>query len=108
MRLLIAGSGDDLHKSPDRSLLRLLGQAYRFQDMAMRGNGRSIGALAEEAGVSPSYFTRVLKLSFLSPKLIRAILEGRQPSKLNGKLLTRQSGQLARDWALQADQLGIH
>jgi len=108
MRLLIAGSGDDLHKPPDRSLLRLLGQAYRFQDMAMRGNGRSIGALAEEAGVSPSYFTRVLKLSFLSPKLIRAILEGRQPSKLNGKLLTRQSGQLARDWALQADQLGIH
>ncbi len=108
MRLLIPGSGDNLTNPPDRSLLRLLGQAYRFQDMLMRGSGRSVGALAKEAGISPSYFTRILKLSFLSPKLVSAILEGRQPQKLNGKLLTRRSGQLARDWAVQAHQLAIH
>ena len=65
----------------NRSLLRLLGQAHRFQAMALRGHGASTGTLAAEAGVSRSYFTRILKLSFLSPNVVAAILEGRQSAR---------------------------
>ena len=106
MRLLVDGA-DDRPLSPDRSLLRLLGQAHHFRDVVMGGNGASIGTLAAEVSVSRSYLMRVLKLSFLSPKAVAAILEGRQPSALNAASLTRQAGQLPMEWTAQAKQLGM-
>lgn len=45
----------------------------------MNSNGKPIQDLAAEVGVSPSYFTRVLRLSFLAPEITRAIIQGRQP-----------------------------
>jgi hypothetical protein len=35
-------------------------------------------------GVSPSYFTRILKLSFLAPDIVQAILGARHPLTLTG------------------------
>ena len=35
-------------------------------------------ALAKRQGVSPSYFTRLVRLSYLSPEITEAILDGRQ------------------------------
>lgn len=72
----------------------------------MRGNGASIATLAQDAGIDPSNFTRILKLSFLSPQIIGAILDGRQPAHLTAKQLTRKAGQLASSWSIQAEQLG--
>lgn len=106
MRLLVDGHGDRA-LSPDRSLLRLLGQANHFRAVAMRGNGASIGTLAAEVGVSRSYFMRALKLSFLSPTVVAEILEGRQPAPLTAASLTRLAGQLSLEWTAQAQQLSI-
>src|SRR6516225_8917778 len=39
-------------------------------------------ALAKQEGVSPSYFTRLVRLSYLAPDITQAILDGRQPSHL--------------------------
>ena len=39
--------------------------------------------MAQEAGLSSSYVTRMLRLSFLAPDITRAILHGRQPADLN-------------------------
>lgn len=41
--------------------------------------------LATDAGVSPSYFTRVLRLSFLAPDIAMPILDGRRPINLFAK-----------------------
>ena len=38
-------------------------------------------ALAEREGVSPSYFTRLVRLSYLAPDITQAILDGRQPPR---------------------------
>ena len=105
-RLLIEGPGDP-NVSPNRGLLRLLGQAHRFGEMALRGDGRSIGALAAEAGVVPSYFTRILRLNFLSPRIVKLILDGRHPSRLTAKSLIGQSPKLPSDWTKQSEQLGF-
>jgi site-specific DNA recombinase len=105
-RLLIDGA-DGARIAPDPSLARLLGQAHRFQDMVLRGAGRSIGDLAAEVGITQSYFTRVLRLSFLAPAIARTILDGAQPSHLSAKSLTAVSPDLAKDWTAQANQLGI-
>jgi site-specific DNA recombinase len=97
-RLLIEGAGGGPRCEPDRGLLRLLARADRFQTMVMHDHqGRSMTELADEAGVSPSHFTRVLRLSFLAPDIVKAILNGCQPPQLTAKHLMSQS-RLAKNW----------
>ena len=106
MKLLIQGTTGPACREPDRSLLRLLGQARRFNDMVMNERGKTITDLAAEAGVSPSYFTRVYRLSFLAPTIVKTILQGREPAELtaNKLMLTRK---LASAWSGQHHQLGL-
>ena len=106
MKLLIQGTTGAKDQQPDRSLLRLIGQARQFNDMFMSGRGKTIVELSREAGVSPSYFTRVFRLSFLAPEITKAILHGRQPAGLTAKSLLGES-QLERDWSRQRAQLGL-
>jgi site-specific DNA recombinase len=105
-RLLIQSASDPAHREPDRSLLRLLGQARRFADLVLAGRGETITKLAGEAGVSPSYFTRVLRLSFLAPAIVRTILQGRQPPQLTANRLMLH-GTLALGWSQQQALLDL-
>ena len=59
-----------------------------------------MAALAGAAGVSPSYFTRLLKLSYLAPDLVQAILAGRHPLALTAKRLSLDSA-LPKAWSDQ-------
>jgi hypothetical protein len=56
-------------RDPDHSLHRLLGQAFRYQEMVLRDPGKKLSNLADEAGVGGSYFGRILRLSFLAPDI---------------------------------------
>jgi hypothetical protein len=47
--------------------------------MLMLGEGKTITQLANDAHVTGSYFTRVLRLSFLAPEILQAILRNRHP-----------------------------
>jgi hypothetical protein len=67
---------------PDARLIKLLIKARRFNAALVRSDGVPFAALAEREGVSPSYFTRLVRLSYLAPDFIRAILDGRQPRNL--------------------------
>jgi hypothetical protein len=86
-------------------LLRLLAQAWRLNALVMSGNGKPVQDLAADAGLSPSYFTRVLRLSFLAPDITTAILQGRHPAELSAITLMR-TGRLDRHWPDQCRQLG--
>jgi hypothetical protein len=44
-------------------------------------------ALAREHKVVPSYVSRVLRLAFLSPRVVEAILSGRHPARLDAEML---------------------
>jgi site-specific DNA recombinase len=105
-KLLIEGEAKHPRTTPDRSLLRLLAQAHQFRALVMRGGGTSITALAAEAGVGASYFTRVLRLGFLAPDVVMAILQGRQPPELNAKQLSLHI-RLPIGWTDQVAALGI-
>ena len=105
-RLLIESDQSD-NRQPDRSLLRLLGQAYRFQDMVAQKANISVADLASAAGVTRSYFTRVFRLNFLAPRIIAAILQGRQPLELTANKL-KQAGALSPFWPDQLRQLGFN
>ena len=104
-KLVIEGQSEIAIK-PDRSLLRLIVQARHFHGLVTNSNGRSIRDLADEAGVSPSYFTRVFRLSFLAPNITRAIVQGRQPAEFSAIKLMR-AGQFGSRWSDQRRELGF-
>lgn len=54
-----------------------------------RANTRSF-ADPKAGGVGGSYFTRILRLSFLAPAIVKAILHDRHPIELTAKRLANQ------------------
>jgi hypothetical protein len=84
-RLLIDGTG--ARRTPDHSLCRVLAQAHRYHAMVMHNGGKTMAEHAADAGVGGSYFTRVLRLSFLAPEVVKAILRDRHPIELNARKL---------------------
>jgi hypothetical protein len=53
-----------------------------FEQLAA-GGAASFKAIADRAGVSPRYVSRLLPLAFLAPDIIETILQGRQPADLS-------------------------
>jgi site-specific DNA recombinase len=101
-RLLI--EGDDKARAPDRNLVRLVAQAHRFREMVLRGDGKRIADLAQEAGVGDSYFSRILRLGFLAPDLTAAILRGDHPVTLTANQLSMCT-RLRHAWTEQRREL---
>ena len=58
--------------------------------MVMRNRGKTMAKLAAKAGVGRSYFTRILRLSFLAPDVVKAILRDRHPIELTAKRLANE------------------
>jgi hypothetical protein len=65
---------------PAARLIKLLIRAHRFNTTLVDGDSMPFAALAKREGMSPSYFTRLVRLSYLAPDITQAILEGRQPA----------------------------
>ncbi|MEQ1711941.1 MAG: recombinase family protein [Hyphomicrobium sp.] len=105
-KLLIQCASDPAHRNSDRSLLRLIAMARRFNELVTTGAGLTVTELAIQAGVSRSYFSRVLRLSFLAPEITKAIVQGRQPSEFSAIKLMG-AGQFAGAWSDQRRQLGF-
>jgi len=87
-KLLIEGAGGGSRREPDRSMLRLLVQANRYREMVFAAQGRTMSDLAREAGVGRPYFCRVMKLGFLAPDVVKAVLTNRHPPELTAKRLS--------------------
>lgn len=105
-RLLIDGAGGGARKKPDHSLYRVLAQAHQYHAMVIRNGGKTMTQLAADAGVGGSYFTRALRLSFLAPEALKAILHDRHPIELTAKRLTNDV-RLPIAWNEQRTLLGF-
>ena len=90
IRMVINGTGSFAAK-PDARLIKLLLRARRFNATLADSEGVPFAALAEREGVSRSYFTRLVRLSYLAPDITQAILDGRQPSDLTAEKLLEHS-----------------
>jgi hypothetical protein len=73
------------------------GRAW-FEELAS-GRARSLQELATRDGITRRYIRRLVGLTFLSPQLVEAILQGRQPVELTATRLTELD--LPLDWAEQ-------
>ena len=56
--------------------------------------------------VSPSYVTRLLRLAYLAPDIVTAIIDGRQPPGLTANTLMKNT-RLPFRWEAQRKRLGF-
>jgi len=103
---MLVGTDPFATAKPDRRLIKLLIRARRFNAALAGSDGMPFAALAKQEGVSPSYFTRLVRLSYLAPDITRAILDGRQPRGLTADKLLVQS-RLPLAWHDQRTLLGF-
>jgi site-specific DNA recombinase len=106
IRMVIDGTDPFAAATPDARLIRLLLRARRFNARLSQGAGVPFAALAQREGVSRSYFTRLVRLSYLAPDIIQAILDGRQPPDLTAEKLLEHS-RLPLAWHDQRIVLGF-
>ena len=89
----------------DNSMVKLLVRGFRWQRMLYEGKFTSIEDLSAAEKINPSYVSRVLRLSYLSPKIVEAILEGKSPARLTMKNLMEP---FPMDWQKQATHFGFN
>jgi hypothetical protein len=65
-------------RKADNTLVKALARAFRWKRMLESGEFATIAELAEREGIAPSYMTRVLRLTLLSPDIVESILDGKQ------------------------------
>ena len=106
IKMLIERTDPFATAKPGARLIKLLIRARRFNAALVDGDAVPFPALAKRECVSPSYFTRLVRLSYLAPDITQAILDGRQPRDLTADKLLAHS-RLPLSWYEQRRVLGF-
>lgn len=104
-RIVLGGDTNPM-ASPDQNLITAVKRSFRWWRLLTEEDGWSIQKLAELDHMDASDVTRFLPLAFLSPKIVEAILDGRQPVDLTLERL-KKMGALPMRWEEQAGVLGF-
>ena len=83
----------------DPALIKAIARGRTWFEELATGRVRSLQELAKRDGITRRYIRRLVGLAFLSPQLVEAILEGRQPVELTATRLTEID--LPLDWTEQ-------
>jgi hypothetical protein len=99
-KIVVAGlSQQNQTSNCDPALIKAIARGRAWFDELATGRARSLAELAERDGITRRYIRRLVDLAFLSPQLIDAILQGRQPVALTATRLTELD--LPFDWTEQ-------
>ena len=106
VRLVVeqAHSGGPQRRDP--ALIKLIVKAHAARDAVERRTGETFESSARSLGHSRDYFGVLLRLSYLSPDIVAAILDGRNSPSLSRQKLARFSG-LPLGWQQQRRQFEI-
>ena len=104
VRLVI---GNGAAKAIDDGLASLIARAIATRNMFLAGRDDSIDAMASRLGVRRDYVAGLVRLSYLSPEIVGAILVGQQPVELTPTRLVMLSRTLPHDWQEQRRLLGF-
>ncbi|MFO1126506.1 MAG: recombinase family protein [Methylocystis sp.] len=104
VRLVI---GDGAAKPIDDGLASLIARAVAARNMLLSGRDDGVDAMAARLGVRRDYLAVLMRLSYLSPEVVCAILAGQQPVELTPTRLVALSRNLPHDWREQRRVLGF-
>jgi hypothetical protein len=82
----------------DNTMIKVIARGFRWQQLLYDGTYTSIEDLAAAEKINPSYVSRILRLAYLSPIVVQAILDGKHPAWLTMRHLLKP---LPSDWAEQ-------
>jgi DNA invertase Pin-like site-specific DNA recombinase len=102
MRIVVDDGSEPANVDP--ILVRLLLRAHAIRDRLLQDRSLTLKEIAAEEGVSSSYVTRLLRLAFLAPDLVTAMLNGRHPRQLTANRLMNDT-RLPLDWSAQRELL---
>jgi hypothetical protein len=92
-KLVIAPYDSDSWAPPrprvDNAMVKAIARAFRWRKLLETGMHTTIAEIAAAEKINESYVGRVLRLTLLSPEIVEAILDGRQPADLQLKDLLR-------------------
>lgn len=92
-------------KSVDSGIIALLGDALQARELVIASPELSMNQIAKREGRCRKQLTKLVRLSWLSPNIVEAIVDGRTPSRLNRKRLL--DADLPLSWPEQEAQLGL-
>jgi len=90
----------------DPALIKLVVKAHIAREALKSAGDQSIAAIAVEQGYTRDYFGVLLRIAYLAPDIIAAILDGRHPTQLNRQRLARATN-LPIEWQAQRQMLGF-
>ena len=103
-KLILPGLDQPTHSARrDPALIKAIARGRAWVDELISGRVPSLEALAKRDGITRRYIRRLVGLAFLSPELVEAILQGRQPIELTATRLTELG--LPLDWSEQRSLL---
>ena len=105
MRIVLEGESNPV--PVDLPLLKAVARAKRWANELVSGKVRSVSDLARREGMDGRSVRRLIPLGFLSPRIVEAIAEGRQPVDLTLEALTRRID-LPLLWSAQHQALGVN
>jgi hypothetical protein len=96
IRLVVSRDEPGCVQSQDNlRLVHIVAQAHQWLEQLLSGEVSSLRIIADSAGKSEGYVSRVVRAAFLAPDLLEAMLEGRAPAQLTLAQLTKD---LPWDW----------
>ena len=104
MRLLIGGAVST--RKVDPTLLHAIARGRKWFQELVSGTAAFAREIAAREGVNERYVRRLIPLAFLSPQIVEAIIEGRQPVSLTGEALSRGID-IPHEWERQNIALGF-
>lgn len=104
-RLPIAARSPDSNARPDPKLLRLMKQVRHAQQLVDTERLEPVSSLARRMSRSTGHFMKLIRLNYLAPDIVTAILDGTQPPYLNRRTLL--DANLPTDWPTQRKLFGF-
>lgn len=83
---------------PDNAMVKAVARGFRWRKLIETGVYASVADVARAEKISDSYVSRHLRLTLLSPALVEAILDGRQPETVT---LPRLLSPFPIEWSKQ-------
>jgi site-specific DNA recombinase len=97
---IVQHDGRLIRSTVDLTLVRLIVKARSWWQRLQLERGLTASALAASEKVTQSYVTRILRLAFLSPDVVKSIMAGRQPAWLDSASLCNRES-ISLDWDQQ-------
>jgi len=102
---LVVGGG--VAAKPDAQMIALLRDAHATREALMSGRDETIDAMSRRLGIDRDILSAQMRLTYLAPDIVRALVLGRPAEGLTPAGLLSRCKDLPHDWQHQRAVLGI-